>query len=97
MTITHMSHDEAESRAQKNFYVHLAVYVVVNTGLAVLNLVNNPEHLWFYWPLAGWGLGVALHGIAVFVTGKAADRVIERQERREERQERRESRRQDQI
>jgi len=84
-----MTHQQAEARARRHFFVHLAVYLGVNTGLTAMNLINNPDKLWFYWPLMGWGIGVVAHAVAVFVTGRAADRVLIRQSRRAERQERR--------
>ncbi len=66
--------DSADSylRAQKKvedikgFYGNLFSYVVVNAGLAILNLVTSPDHLWFFYPLIGWGVGVAIHAISVF-------------------------------
>lgn len=66
--------DSADSylRAQKKvedikgFYGNLFSYVVVNAGLAILNLVTTPDHLWFFYPLIGWGVGVAIHAISVF-------------------------------
>ena len=50
----------------KGFYGNLVSYIVVNLGLLVLNLVTSPNHLWFYWPLLGWGIGVLIHGMKVF-------------------------------
>ena len=50
----------------KGFYGNLTSYVVVNIGLMILNLVTSPEYLWFFWPLLGWGIGVAIHGMVVF-------------------------------
>ncbi|HOZ75405.1 MAG TPA: 2TM domain-containing protein [Flavobacterium sp.] len=50
----------------KGFYGNLASYIVVNIGLLVLNLVTSPGHLWFYWPMIGWGIGVIIHGMKVF-------------------------------
>ncbi|SEA45393.1 2TM domain-containing protein [Flavobacterium gillisiae] len=50
----------------KGFYGNLMSYVVVNLGLLVLNLVTSPNHLWFYWPMLGWGIGVIIHGMKVF-------------------------------
>jgi len=50
----------------KGFYGNLVSYVVVNVFLLILNLVTSPDHLWFYWPLLGWGIGVAIHGMKVF-------------------------------
>ena len=50
----------------KGFYGNLTSYIVVHIGLMVLNLVTSPEYLWFFWPLLGWGIGVAIHGMVVF-------------------------------
>jgi hypothetical protein len=50
----------------KGFYANLTSYVVVIAGLAILNLVTYPQFLWFFFPLIGWGLGVAVHGMTVF-------------------------------
>ena len=59
---------EARKRAQVklSFFGHLAIYLVVNLVLLALNLLTSPGSLWFYWPLLGWGIGVAAHGIAVY-------------------------------
>lgn len=50
----------------KGFYGNLASYLFVNLGLLALNLYTSPNHLWFYWPLLGWGIGVLIHGLKVF-------------------------------
>lgn len=50
----------------KGFYGHLASYIVVNTGLIVLNLATSPHQIWFIWPLVGWGIGLAFHAMRVF-------------------------------
>ncbi len=50
----------------KGFYGNLTSYIVVNTGLLILNLITSPNHLWFFYPLLGWGIGVAIHGMSVF-------------------------------
>lgn len=62
-----MTDDEANryERARKRvreirgFYSHLAIYLIVNAGLLAINLLTSPFSLWFYWPMLGWGLGVA--------------------------------------
>jgi len=46
--------------------IHFAVFVVVNSGLTTLNLIRRPEQLWFYWPLMGWGAGLALHAFIFY-------------------------------
>ena len=50
----------------KGFYGNLSSYIFVNIGLLILNLLTSPEHLWFFYPLLGWGIGVAIHGMSVF-------------------------------
>ncbi|MBA3811320.1 MAG: 2TM domain-containing protein [Caulobacteraceae bacterium] len=62
---------EAERRADAKlgFRTHALVYVLVNAGLAALNLLTSPGYLWFVWPLFGWGIGLAAHGFAVYASG----------------------------
>jgi hypothetical protein len=50
----------------KGFYSHLASFVVVITGLVVINLLFTPGYLWFLWPLLGWGIGLLSHAASVF-------------------------------
>ncbi len=55
----------------KEFWVHLAVFVIVNAGLTTLNLVQTPDKLWFQWVILGWGAGILLHCFQVFGSGFA--------------------------
>lgn len=91
-TLTTMSREDAEARAKEIFFAHLGIYIGVNALLAYVDLTDDPQKTWFYWPLAGWGAGLAAHAIGVFVTHKSADRVLQRVARREQRHERREIR-----
>ncbi len=52
--------------AIRGFVIHLAIYLTVNAFLLALNLITSPDHLWFYWPLLGWGIGVAINAFVVF-------------------------------
>ena len=69
-----MDEKELEKRAreqveaQKGFYSHLVTYVLVNAGLFAINLASKGQGggWWFYWPLLGWGIGVAAHAFSVF-------------------------------
>ena len=72
-----MSHDteryqKARQRVQeiKGFFVHLMVYIIVNLGLLMLNLFLSPDGLWFFWPLIGWGIGLAAHALQTFGLGR---------------------------
>lgn len=53
----------------KGFYSHLFVYLCVNTGLFLINLFTTGADgpWWFQWPLMGWGIGLVIHGLSVFV------------------------------
>jgi len=53
----------------KKFYAHLGTYVVMSLFFFILNLVTSNGHWWFYWPVLGWGLGVALNAVKVFAYG----------------------------
>jgi hypothetical protein len=61
-------YDKAKKRVEeiKGFYGNLTAYIVVNIGLLIINLLTSPNHLWFYWPMIGWGIGVAIHGMKVY-------------------------------
>jgi hypothetical protein len=63
-------YQSAHKRAEElqGFYIHLLVYLAVNTGLFVINLLtrNGDGTWWFYWPLAGWGIGLAIHALTTF-------------------------------
>ena len=71
--------------AKMAFYVHLAVYLLVNALLIAINLLTSAGHLWVQWPLLGWGTGVLVHALTTFVLPKGAGlkrRMIEREMRR---------------
>ena len=62
-----------EARARRRvarkmgFYVHALVYACVNGGLWVVNAATG-EPRWALWPMLGWGIGLAAHGIATFAS-----------------------------
>ena len=62
------------------FRAHVMAYVIVNAGLFLINMVTTPDHLWFYWPMIGWGLGLAAHAAAVYADGEhIRERMIEQE------------------
>jgi hypothetical protein len=60
----------AKERAEmlQGYYIHLLVYVTVNLGLFLINVVTRGEGgtWWFYWPMLGWGIGVLIHTLVTF-------------------------------
>ena len=79
----------ARVEARLGFYRHATIYVAVNLMLAVLNLIRTPDHLWFQWPLFGWGIGLLAHGVSVFSYRwnhpASKERMIQREMEREAR------------
>jgi hypothetical protein len=59
---------ERRVHAKFGFWIHALIYVLVNTGLIAINLVTSPRLLWSLYPALGWGVGLAAHGAAVFMT-----------------------------
>ena len=55
--------------AVRGFNVHASIYLVVNLILITIDMVT-PGDVWFYWPLIGWGIWVAAHGVAVWGEGR---------------------------
>lgn len=64
-----MTYEEAKEQVKKirDFYWHLFTYLIINAFLFALNWITGYGHWWFYWPLIGWGIGVAFHGASVFI------------------------------
>jgi hypothetical protein len=51
----------------RSIYIHLAIYLVVNIGLFVLDLAQGNGLQWAQWVALGWGIGLAAHAVIVFV------------------------------
>lgn len=59
-----------QARDERGFYSHLFVFICVNIFFFVLNLIQGLDHLWFFWPTLGWGIGVFFHWLGVFGKGR---------------------------
>lgn len=70
-------------RARMGWFVHALVYACVITGLTVLGFVTGKHVAGF--AAAGWGLGLAIHGLVVWLAPLADGmqaRMIERERAR---------------
>ena len=54
----------------KGFYGNVTSYCLVIPFLIFVNLYTSPNYHWFWWPMFGWGIGVASHALQVFGIGK---------------------------
>mgnify|MGYP000919648312 CR=1 FL=1 len=62
------------------WYTHALVYIAVNALLATLSMMSGKP--WALFPALGWGLGLAIHGLVVFI-GTGGGGLYERQIQRE--------------
>ncbi|BEP95983.1 2TM domain-containing protein [Acidovorax sp. sif1233] len=86
-----MTPDDIEQLARRRagaklgWYVHAAAFVVVNLVLFSLSRYGFGNRPWSVFPLLGWGLGLALHGISVFVLGTGSglrERMVQKERER---------------
>lgn len=63
-----MNEQEAKEHVKelKEFYSHLANWGGVSLFLCTINLITSPGHLWFLYPMLGWGVGVLAHAVKVY-------------------------------
>jgi hypothetical protein len=51
--------------AKLGWFIHATVFLCVNALLMTISLANGKP--WAFFPLAGWGLGLAIHGAVVWL------------------------------
>ena len=63
-----IAYDKAKRKVKeiKGFYINLSCYCLVMPILIYVNMKYMPEFQWFWFSLAGWGVGVAFHGMGAF-------------------------------
>lgn len=97
---TPLSSEEMERMAQKRagaklgWYIHAIVYVLVNLFIFAISRYGFGTRPWSIYPLLGWGLGLALHGISVFVLGAGGglrERLVQKERERLQREQQRRS------
>jgi hypothetical protein len=61
----------AHRRAKRKmgFIIHATVFVLVNAVLFAINRQFTPQHAWSFWPLGGWAIALAIHGLVVYGFG----------------------------
>ena len=82
--------------AKLGWALHAVVYVVVNLGMFAASAHGWGTRPWSPYPVLGWGLGLVLHGISVFVVGSGSawrEQLVERERERLRRQQQHTTRR----
>jgi len=57
---------ERRVRRKMGFLIHAFVFIAVNAGLYAINAMTG-EPRWAHFPLFGWGLGLAIHGLVTWI------------------------------
>ena len=70
--------------ARADFRRHLVVYWIVMTFLVAIWLVTGgvDTYFWPIWPMLGWGLGIALHGVSLRWDNPPTDEQVDAEARR---------------
>ena len=87
----------ARAAAQRQFYGHVAVFLLVGSLLVIIDVATGSSGStflgldWAFWPIGGWGLAVVLLALRVFGAGsdweerRAAKLYDKEQQRRSQR------------
>jgi len=95
MPPTPLSPEEIDALARRRagaklgWYMHACIYVVVNLGIFAASRYAFGTRPWSVFPLLGWGVGLVLHGVSVFVLGKGSslrERMVQKERERLQRQ-----------
>jgi 2TM domain len=64
-------HDEARRwvRRKRILYTILGVYLVLSLMWFLIDMADGTESLWFYWPMLGAGIGVAVVAVVMLGVG----------------------------
>jgi hypothetical protein len=62
---------------------HAAVFAMANTAMYAIDQRYTPAVSWFVWPLAAWGVALALHAFATFSSAGMTEDMIQAQIQRE--------------
>ncbi len=68
------------AKAKVGWFLHAVIYLAVNAALLGLSVWQGRN--WSVFPALGWGLGLLVHGIAVWFTGVGSalrERLVERE------------------
>ena len=75
--------------AKLGWYIHAVVFLLVNAAIFAMSRYGFGSRPWSVYPLLGWGLGLALHGISVFVLGTGGglrERMVQKERKRLQRE-----------
>jgi hypothetical protein len=85
----HADHDTIEHQARRRagakmgWFIHAGVYIAVNLMLLALSELSGRH--WAVFPALGWGMGLLIHGVVVFLVtggGGLQERLVAQERRK---------------
>jgi 2TM domain len=73
--MTHAPTDAALEEARRHvrrkriFYMVLAIWIALSLMWFAIDMTDDSSSVWFYWPMLGTGIGVAITGIVLLGIG----------------------------
>ncbi|MEM0995331.1 MAG: 2TM domain-containing protein [Bacteroidota bacterium] len=64
---------------KKKFHRNLATYIIFSLFFFFLNIFSGSNHLWFIYPVLGWGIGIVMEYYKVYVDPKLEDQAVEKE------------------
>jgi 2TM domain len=52
-------------RRKRIFYTILGIYAALSLMWFLIDMSDGTENIWFYWPMLGTGIGVAITGVTL--------------------------------
>ncbi|HSE80127.1 MAG TPA: 2TM domain-containing protein [Gaiellaceae bacterium] len=56
-------------RRKRIFYTVLAIWIALSLMWFAIDMLDDSSSVWFYWPMLGTGIGVAITGIVLLGIG----------------------------
>ncbi|MEM8523506.1 MAG: 2TM domain-containing protein [Bacteroidota bacterium] len=73
---------------KKKFHKHLGTYIIFSLFFFFLNIFSGNGHMWFIYPVLGWGIGIASEYYKVYVTPDLDEKAIQKEMHKLEQQNR---------
>jgi hypothetical protein len=67
-------------RRKRIFYTVVAIWIALSLMWLTIDLLDDSSSFWFYWPMLGTGIGVAITGIVLLGIGGLFGAEWERRE-----------------
>ena len=56
-------------RRKRIFYIVLGIWIALSLMWFAIDMADDSSSVWFYWPMLGTGLGVAITGVVLLGVG----------------------------